>query len=99
MVLDKTGTLTYGRPKVVAVVAEPASKLDEALRLVASLEQVSNHPLANAVTAHATTKGYRLSDVGDSVVVTASEPGCGLTGTVDGRTVKVGIGLGRIVAL
>ncbi|HEY3227311.1 MAG TPA: heavy metal translocating P-type ATPase [Planctomycetota bacterium] len=80
VVVDKTGTLTEGRPKLVE---GPA---DEALRLAAGLERGSEHPLASAIVAGAESRGLKIP--------TASEmkfrPGRGLIGVVEGRQVAVG---------
>jgi Cu+-exporting ATPase len=88
LVVDKTGTLTEGRPAVIAV--RPAEGFDEAtvLRLAASLERSSEHPLAEAIVRAATERGLTLSEPSafDSPV------GKGVTGTVDGCAVMVGSG-------
>jgi Cu+-exporting ATPase len=86
LVVDKTGTLTEGRPTLVGV--ETVSGVDEAtlLRLAASLEHVSEHPLAAAVVAGARVRGIAPTLVGQFASVT----GRGVTGRVDGRTVVVG---------
>ncbi|CAM5776409.1 copper-translocating P-type ATPase [Labrys miyagiensis] len=86
LVVDKTGTLTEGRPRVVAVV--PTVGFDEAslLSFAASLERASEHPLAAAIVAEAGTRGIALADVVDFVSVT----GKGVTGAVGGRRVAVG---------
>jgi P-type Cu2+ transporter len=87
VIFDKTGTLTVGQPKVVdmAAAGNPVSAA-ELLRLVASAEQSSEHPLAQAVVDHAKERGLAL------VEPTAFEaiPGHGLKATVDGRTMLVG---------
>jgi Cu+-exporting ATPase len=86
LVIDKTGTLTEGKPKVVAI--EAASDFTEAdvLRLAASVERGSEHPLAHAMVAAAKDKGVALSDVTgfDSPV------GKGARGTVEQRRVMIG---------
>ncbi len=86
LVVDKTGTLTEGKPRVVAVVA--AEGFDEAtvLSLGASLERSSEHPLGAAITASAKDKGLVLQDVGDFKSLT----GKGVSGLIAGRTVAVG---------
>jgi Cu+-exporting ATPase len=86
IVVDKTGTLTEGKPRLVTV--EPLSNLDSTtlLRLVASLEHVSEHPLAAAIVGGARERGVALSEVRDFASVT----GKGVTGTVDGRSVAIG---------
>jgi P-type Cu+ transporter len=86
IVVDKTGTLTEGKPRLVTV--EPLSNLEPTtlLRLVASLEHVSEHPLAAAIVGGARERGVTLSEVRDFASVT----GKGVTGTVDGRSVAIG---------
>jgi Cu+-exporting ATPase len=86
LVVDKTGTLTEGKPKVVAVV--PAEGFDEAqvLRLAASLERPSEHPLAQAIVAAASERNINLATVSDF----NSPTGKGVTGTVDGRQAVIG---------
>lgn len=86
IVVDKTGTLTEGKPKLTAV--EPAVGFDEltVLRLTASLENVSEHPLAVAIVKGALERGVALSPVTDFVSAT----GKGVTGRVDGRAVSIG---------
>ncbi len=86
LVVDKTGTLTEGKPKVTAVVA--AAGIDEAelLSLAASLERSSEHPLAAAIVASARERGLALHEVADFGSVT----GKGVVGTVGGREVLLG---------
>jgi len=86
LVVDKTGTLTEGKPRVVAVV--PAEGFDEALilSLGASLERSSEHPLAAAIVASASERGVAIKEVTDFGSVT----GKGITGTIDGRKAAVG---------
>src|ERR1022692_1063363 len=86
LVVDKTGTLTEGKPKLVDVL--PADGLDakEFLRLAASLEQNSEHPLAAAIVRGAKEQGIVLEAVIDFRSVTAG----GVVGTISGRTVMVG---------
>jgi Cu+-exporting ATPase len=86
LVVDKTGTLTEGKPRVVAVA--PAEGFDEAtvLALGASLERSSEHPLAAAIVASAKQRGVELQGVTDFRSVT----GKGVTGTIGGRQVAVG---------
>ena len=86
LVVDKTGTLTEGKPKVVAVVPAAGNNDNDVLRLAASLERASEHPLARAVVAAAADRAIALAGVGDFKSVT----GKGVTGTVDGRAVAVG---------
>jgi Cu+-exporting ATPase len=86
LVVDKTGTLTEGKPKLVAVVpAEGWSKKD-VLRLAASLERGSEHPLAAAIVAGAAEHGVELTEAEDFMSTT----GKGVSGRVDGRQVVLG---------
>ena len=91
LIVDKTGTLTEGKPRVRTVVPTPPAAMsgtagDELLRLAAGVERASEHPLAAAIIAEADARGV------PSVVATdfASETGSGVTGSVDGRRVVVG---------
>jgi Cu+-exporting ATPase len=86
LVIDKTGTLTEGKPNVVAVV--PAPGIDEAdvLRLAASVERVSEHPLARAIVEAAAARNIALAEVTDFDSPTAK----GVVGTVSGRKVVLG---------
>jgi Cu+-exporting ATPase len=86
LVVDKTGTLTEGKPKVVAIM--PAAGFDESeiLRLAASLERSSEHPLADAIVRAAEERKLTLATVEGF----ASPTGKGVTGRVDGRTVQLG---------
>ncbi len=86
LVVDKTGTLTEGKPRVVAVVA--AEGFDEAtiLSLGASLERSSEHPLAAAIVASAKQRDFAMQDVADFASVT----GKGVTGRIGDRQVAVG---------
>jgi Cu+-exporting ATPase len=89
IVFDKTGTLTEGKPKVVAIsVAEGSTNIseDELLRLAASLERGSEHPLGAAVVSMANEKNLKLSEATGF----ESIPGQGLRGTVEGKSVLVG---------
>ena len=83
--VDKTGTLTAGTPKVVGVDAIGRTE-DELLRLVASAEQGSEHPLARAIVAAAGDRGLPL----DKPTEVTASPGGGLTATVAGRKLLVG---------
>jgi Cu+-exporting ATPase len=85
LVVDKTGTLTEGKPAVTKIVATGVAE-DELLRLAAGLEKSSEHPLAAAIVAAATTRGLSIPDAADFV----STPGGGVRGTVDRRRVVVG---------
>ncbi len=86
LVVDKTGTLTEGRPRVTAVVPAPGLTEVDVLRLAASLERSSEHPLAAAVVTAAKDKGVAFEEPSDFVSVT----GKGVTGKVGGRTVSLG---------
>ncbi len=79
LVIDKTGTLTEGKPKLVEA-GDP-----EVLRLAASVERLSEHPLAAAIVAGALQRGLLLSEASDF----RNLPGQGVTGTVDGHRVEV----------
>lgn len=86
LVLDKTGTLTSGRPEVTEIVTAPGVNPADALRLAASLSQISPHVLAEALVRAARGRGVDLP------VPTAAEevPGQGTVGQVDGHRVRVG---------
>ncbi|MBY3095137.1 copper-translocating P-type ATPase [Rhizobium laguerreae] len=92
LVVDKTGTLTEGRPKVIALKAVEGFDEAELLRLAATLERASEHPLAAAIVAAAKDRGLALSEAREF----DSPVGKGVTGTVDGR--KLVIGSDRIMA-
>ena len=94
LVMDKTGTLTMGRPIVVEVLAAPGHDATEVLRLAASADQMSPHVLAAAVVAEALARGIPLSLPVDVV----EQPGRGVTATVDGRRVEVGKLTGDTIA-
>jgi len=85
LVVDKTGTLTEGKPKLLGV-SISQDESSEALRLAASLEHASEHPLASAIVAAAEEQGLSLSQPQDFTNI----PGKGITGTVDGKHVAVG---------
>ncbi len=86
LVVDKTGTLTEGKPRLASVVALPEQNEATLLRLAASLERGSEHPLASAIVAGAQERGITLSGAQDFRSVT----GKGVVGTVDGQTVALG---------
>ncbi|MGE0201554.1 MAG: heavy metal translocating P-type ATPase [Candidatus Melainabacteria bacterium] len=86
LVIDKTGTLTEGKPKLTAVVPEESMNEKELLRLAASLERGSEHPLAAAIVQGAEERGVTLTNTEDFQSIT----GQGVTGRVDGKTVKLG---------
>ena len=86
LIVDKTGTLTEGKPKLVAVEAEDGHDEDDVLRLAASLERGSEHPLAEAIVSGARDRGVELVDASDFEAIT----GKGVKGTVDGKAVALG---------
>jgi Cu+-exporting ATPase len=86
LVVDKTGTLTEGKPKLVSVVASGIVDNAALLRLVATLERGSEHPLAAAIVKGAAERGLELAEAKDFDSVT----GKGVTGCVDGRDVALG---------
>jgi Cu+-exporting ATPase len=86
LIVDKTGTLTEGKPTLTDVVAAPGFGEDEVLALAASLERGSEHPLAEAIVGGAEARGATLSQAGDFEATT----GKGVSGTVGGRRVLLG---------
>jgi len=86
LVVDKTGTLTEGRPRLTSVVAEPGLTEAELLRLAASLEAASEHPLAAAIVSGAEQRGIGLTAPKEFRSIT----GKGVAGRVDGRSVALG---------
>src|SRR3546814_4055593 len=86
LVIDKTGTLTEGKPRVVAVETGDEIGEDELLRIAASLERSSEHPLAAAIIEAAKERELKLSDAEDFDAPT----GKGVVGTVEGRRVALG---------
>jgi Cu+-exporting ATPase len=86
LVVDKTGTLTEGRPRLTTVFAAEGFGDPELLRLAASLERSSEHPLAEAIVSGAEARGAELTAAGDF----ASTTGKGVRGVVDGREVALG---------
>lgn len=86
VVFDKTGTLTKGEHIVADTVTVGGADLDETLRLVASAESDSEHPLARAIIAEAQSRGLEVGGASDF----ASDSGRGITATVDGHEVAVG---------
>jgi Cu+-exporting ATPase len=86
LVVDKTGTLTEGRPKVVQVVAAQGLSEPDILRLAASVERSSEHPLARAIVETAAQRGIALG----AVTGFDSPVGKGVVGSVEGRAVVVG---------
>jgi Cu+-exporting ATPase len=86
VVVDKTGTLTEGKPRVVAIRLARGFAVDDVLRLAASLERSSEHPLATAIVAAAKEKGLALAEAADF----DAPAGKGVRGMVDGRAVAIG---------
>ena len=86
VLLDKTGTVTIGTPEIEEVLVEDGIGPDELVRLTASLDQLSAHPLAEALVHEATGRGLELS-FPEQVT---EEPGRGIAGVVDGRRVAAG---------
>jgi Cu+-exporting ATPase len=86
LVVDKTGTLTEGKPKVTVVESVGELSTDDVFRLAASLERGSEHPLAAAIVKEAAARGLSMTDVRNF----QSQTGKGVTGTVDGRQVALG---------
>ncbi|MBC5767480.1 heavy metal translocating P-type ATPase [Ramlibacter albus] len=86
LIVDKTGTLTEGRPVFQRAIAVPGRTPDEVLRLAASLDQGSEHPLATAIVQAANKQGLALAKV-DAF---ESGSGIGVTGTVDGQSLALG---------
>jgi len=86
LVVDKTGTLTEGKPRIVAVRTAAGQHEDEVLRLVASLERNSQHPLAQAIVAAAEERGLVLAQVRDF----EAPVGKGVAGSIDARRVIAG---------
>jgi Cu+-exporting ATPase len=86
IVIDKTGTLTEGKPKLLSIVPADGIEEDLLLRLAASVERGSEHPLAQAILNAANERKLTLGEASDF----ASPSGKGATGTVDGRTVALG---------
>lgn len=85
VIFDKTGTLTYGRPQLTEDLVVDAFEANTILKLVASLERYSKHPLATAVVAVAKQRGLSLVDASSL----SERPGEGLLGEVDGREIRV----------
>lgn len=84
--LDKTGTLTAGRARIGAIEAAPGVEPDEVLRLSASLDQTSQHVIAETIVSAARARGLPLV----LPAAVEEEPGAGITGIVEGRRVSVG---------
>ena len=88
VVLDKTGTITKGQPAVTDIVTSNESSItsEELLKVAASVEKGSEHPLGEAIWAEATTRGLRLAEIGGF----QAEPGHGVQAEVEGRNVAIG---------
>jgi Cu+-exporting ATPase len=86
LIVDKTGTLTEGRPQFERAVASPGFTEDEVLRLAASLDQGSEHPLANAIVRAARERNLALATAGSF----ESGSGIGVSGRVDGKKLALG---------
>jgi Cu+-exporting ATPase len=86
LIVDKTGTLTEGRPSLTEVIAAEGFSEDEVLALAAGLERGSEHPLAEAIVKGAEARGVAMPAAGDFAAVT----GKGVTGRIDGRAVALG---------
>ena len=86
LIVDKTGTLTEGQPKVVGIVAAAGSVDEDVLRLAASLGKASEHPLSAAIVAAAEERGLSLADVEEF----SSMTGKGILGIISGRETGVG---------
>ena len=86
LVVDKTGTLTEGKPKLVSIVATDGFAENDVLRLAASLERASEHPLAESIVRGAEEREVKLSKTDNFQSVT----GKGVTGDVEGQTVALG---------
>jgi P-type Cu+ transporter len=86
LVVDKTGTLTEGRPRVTAIIAAPGCDEAQVLRIAATLERASEHPLAAAILAAAKERDIMPGDIKDF----RSRTGKGVTGMMDGRSAALG---------
>jgi Cu+-exporting ATPase len=86
LVVDKTGTLTLGKPKLVAVQAVEHASQEDVLRLAATLERGSEHPLAAAIVEGAADRRLELGETGEFQSLT----GKGVSGSVEGRRVALG---------
>jgi P-type Cu+ transporter len=86
LVVDKTGTLTEGKPRLTSVLALPGASANELLHRAASLERGSEHPLAAAIVAGAQARGIEITDVREFTSIT----GKGVIGEVNGQKVMLG---------
>ena len=91
LIFDKTGTLTYGRPKLTEVICDSGLRPEDALRMAASVEQYSKHPLATAVLQEARQSNLVL----EAASQISEKPGEGLRGIVGGRAVQI-TGRGKV---
>jgi heavy metal translocating P-type ATPase len=94
LIFDKTGTLTYGKPTLAEIICAPGMQRDDILRLAASVESYSKHPLASAIVEGATKAGLTLEPPSEI----SERPGQGLRGTVAGRSIWI-TGRGNIDGL
>lgn len=85
LIFDKTGTLTYGRPTLTEIICAEGFERQDVLRLAASLEHYSKHPLAGAIVGEAQKHDIQFLGVTEL----SEAPGEGLRGTVEGRTVRI----------
>ena len=85
LIFDKTGTLTYGRPTLTEIICAEGFERQDVLRLAASLEHYSKHPLAGAIVGEAQKQDIKFLGVTEL----SEAPGEGLRGTVEGRTVRI----------
>ncbi len=85
MVFDKTGTLTYGRPVLVETLCAPGVSRDQAIRMAASLEQYSKHPLAASIREAAQQSKIELAEVSEI----SEKPGAGFSGTIGATIVQI----------
>jgi heavy metal translocating P-type ATPase len=85
LIFDKTGTLTYGRPSLTEILCAPGTSQEEVLRLTASLERYSKHPLSDAIVEAA----RQAALAAEAVTEVSEKPGEGLRGIVAGRSVWI----------
>lgn len=85
VILDKTGTLTFGKPALTGLEAAPGADAPAALRLASGLERYSRHPLAAAIVEAARSRGLHIPEAAE----VAERPGAGLSGVVEGRRVRI----------
>jgi len=86
LVVDKTGTLTEGKPRVTSIFMAPPASEAQVLRIAATIERASEHPLAAAILGAASDRGFDLGDAADF----QSRTGKGITALVDGQTAALG---------